>query len=264
MPIAFLTAESNLANLQASESQHMKLAIRPRLARRDEKLNEQLVPRFDPWANMGQQTMDSAALGTNRRSRGTPGHRYDRRETGRREMNQVTCCVFDLETTNLFADFGVLLCGVVKPAYGRAKVFRADDLNPHWPSRRSDDSAAIVAELSHYDIWGAHNGQKFDVPFLRTRLLAHGMDPLPAKKLIDPVLLARNKLRLSFNSLSQVATLLNVNSKTTVEPQQWLPAALEAMRCIVERCVQDVLVLKKVIGALKAYSATYNTYGSGF
>jgi hypothetical protein len=75
MPIAFLTAESNLANLQASESQHMKLAIRPRLARRDEKLNEQLVPRFDPWANMGQQTMDSAALGTNRRSRGTPGHR---------------------------------------------------------------------------------------------------------------------------------------------------------------------------------------------
>jgi hypothetical protein len=48
MPIAFLTAESNLANLQASESQHMKLAIRPRLTRRDEKLNEQLVPRFDP------------------------------------------------------------------------------------------------------------------------------------------------------------------------------------------------------------------------
>jgi len=48
VPIAFLTAESNLANLQASESQHMKLAIRPRLNRRDEKLNEQLVPRFDP------------------------------------------------------------------------------------------------------------------------------------------------------------------------------------------------------------------------
>jgi HK97 family phage portal protein len=48
VPIAFLTAESNLANLQASESQHMKLAIRPRLTRRDEKLNEQLLPRFDP------------------------------------------------------------------------------------------------------------------------------------------------------------------------------------------------------------------------
>jgi len=37
-----------------------------------------------------------------------------------------------------------------------------------------------------------------------------------------------------------------------------------AMRYIVEHCVQDVLVLEKVIGALKAYSGTYNTYGSGF
>jgi len=27
------------------------------------------------------------------------------------------------------------------------------------------------------------------------------MDPLPAKKLIDPVLLARNKLRMSFKKL---------------------------------------------------------------
>ncbi len=33
---------------------------------------------------------------------------------------------------------------------------------------------------------------------------------------------------------------------------------------IVKHCVQDVLVLEKVMGALKAYSGTYNTYGSGF
>jgi len=31
-------------------------------------------------------------------------------------MNQVSCSVMDLETTNLSADFGVVLCGVVKPA----------------------------------------------------------------------------------------------------------------------------------------------------
>ena len=62
-----------------------------------------------------------------------------------------------------------------------------------------------AAELSQYDIWVAHNGQRFDVPFIRTRLLAHAMDPLPAKKRIDPVLLARNKLRMSFTSLEQVA-----------------------------------------------------------
>jgi HK97 family phage portal protein len=48
VPLSFLTSETNLANLQAAEQQHMARAITPRLRRRDEKLNEQLVPLFDP------------------------------------------------------------------------------------------------------------------------------------------------------------------------------------------------------------------------
>jgi HK97 family phage portal protein len=48
VPIAFFTTQTNLANLQASERLHLDKAIGPRLTRRDEKLNEQLVPLFDP------------------------------------------------------------------------------------------------------------------------------------------------------------------------------------------------------------------------
>jgi HK97 family phage portal protein len=48
VPLSFLTSDTNLANLQAAEHQHMAKAIDPRLKRRDEKLNEQLVPLFDP------------------------------------------------------------------------------------------------------------------------------------------------------------------------------------------------------------------------
>jgi hypothetical protein len=166
---------------------------------------------------------------------------------------------------------GGIVGRVVKPANGRPKVFRADSLNPTWSACRSNDrhvTEAIVAELDGFDIWVAHNGAKFDVLFLRTRLLARALAPLPTKKLIDPVLLARNKLRMSFNSLWQVANHLGCNSKTEVEPRQWVAAALDgsrrAMSYIVKHCVQDVLVPEKVIGALKAYSGTYNTYGSGF
>ena len=50
IPLSFLTSETNLANLQAAEHQHMAKAISPRLTRRDEKLNEQLLPLFDPVA----------------------------------------------------------------------------------------------------------------------------------------------------------------------------------------------------------------------
>jgi HK97 family phage portal protein len=52
VPIAFFTTQTNLANLQASERLHMDKAIGPRLKRRDEKLNEQLVPLFDPTGRL--------------------------------------------------------------------------------------------------------------------------------------------------------------------------------------------------------------------
>jgi HK97 family phage portal protein len=51
-PISFFTTQTNLANLQASTSQHMQQAIGPRLERRDEKLNQCLVPLFDPTGRL--------------------------------------------------------------------------------------------------------------------------------------------------------------------------------------------------------------------
>jgi HK97 family phage portal protein len=52
VPIAFLSSQTNLANLQASERLHMDKAIDPRLRRRDEKLNEQLIPLYDPTGRL--------------------------------------------------------------------------------------------------------------------------------------------------------------------------------------------------------------------
>ena len=52
VPLSFLTTQTNLANLQAAQQQHMAKAIGPRLQRRDEKVNEQLVPLFDPTGRL--------------------------------------------------------------------------------------------------------------------------------------------------------------------------------------------------------------------
>jgi HK97 family phage portal protein len=52
VPVAYLTSQTNLANLMASQTQHLQLAISPRLERRDEKLNAQLVPLFDPTGRL--------------------------------------------------------------------------------------------------------------------------------------------------------------------------------------------------------------------
>jgi HK97 family phage portal protein len=48
VPIPFLSGRTNLANMQAADYLHKALAITPRLRRRDEKLNEQLVTLYDP------------------------------------------------------------------------------------------------------------------------------------------------------------------------------------------------------------------------
>lgn len=52
VPLPFLSGDTNLANMQAADHLHKTLAILPRLRRRDEKLNEQLVPLFDPTGRL--------------------------------------------------------------------------------------------------------------------------------------------------------------------------------------------------------------------
>jgi len=58
IPLPFLTGETNLANMQAADHLHKTLAIVPRLRRRDEKLNEQLIPLYDPSGRLFFHTPD--------------------------------------------------------------------------------------------------------------------------------------------------------------------------------------------------------------
>jgi HK97 family phage portal protein len=58
VPMPFLSGDTNLANMQAADHLHKTLAILPRLRRRDEKLNEQLVPKFDPTGRLFFATPD--------------------------------------------------------------------------------------------------------------------------------------------------------------------------------------------------------------
>jgi HK97 family phage portal protein len=52
VPMSYLTRETNMANIQAAHQQHMMTAISPRLSRRDERVNNQLVPLFDPTGRL--------------------------------------------------------------------------------------------------------------------------------------------------------------------------------------------------------------------
>jgi hypothetical protein len=62
VPLAFLSTNTNLANLQAADYQHMSKCINPRLQRRDEKLNEQLIPKFDTSGRLFLASEDPSPL----------------------------------------------------------------------------------------------------------------------------------------------------------------------------------------------------------
>ena len=181
----------------------------------------------------------------------------------------ITTGYFDIETTNLNADFGIVLCAVIQDDQGNEIILRGDQLNKSWKTKRSDDSILVgkVAEaLSPYDIIVGHNGLLFDIAFLRTRLLRWGLGAFPDKKLIDPWMIAKRKLRMHSNSLRSLCDFLTTSEKTEVLGDVWMRCAYdgdtEAMDYIVEHCRQDVRMLADLTTVIKPYIHQFDSWGS--
>ncbi|MGL4553967.1 MAG: phage portal protein [Gemmataceae bacterium] len=58
IPLPLVFPDTNLANLQSARELHALITVRPRLKRRDQKLNEQLVPRYDPTGRLFVESED--------------------------------------------------------------------------------------------------------------------------------------------------------------------------------------------------------------
>ena len=62
VPLSYLTNETNLANLQAAERQHLAVAVRPRLRRRDQRLSSALARLYDPAGGLFFASDDPSPL----------------------------------------------------------------------------------------------------------------------------------------------------------------------------------------------------------
>ena len=107
---------------------------------------------------------------------------------------QLDFVCFDLETSNLNADFSILLTAAIKPFGKEAIVFRADNY-PEWTVDRANDSKItrdIAQELRKHAIVIGHYSQKFDLPYFRAKMVKHGIEPLPLMFGIDTWRIAKN------------------------------------------------------------------------
>jgi len=175
--------------------------------------------------------------------------------------------IWDIETTNLEANFGTILAIGYK-YLGLPKVVVRDITEfPGWRSDPSDDSKlvkAIYPVLAGADMWVTYYGEAtggrrgFDEPYIVSKLLEHHLPVLPNIPHVDVYKIARKYLKLHSRRLGVVGEFLGVKThKTEVLATVWKRARVghgPSIKYVVDHCQKDVLLLEQVYLRLRAYA----------
>lgn len=110
-----------------------------------------------------------------------------------------------------------------------------------------------------------HNGDRFDLAWIRTRCLFHGIDMFPKYTTIDTLKVARSKFKFNSNRLNYIANYLGIGSKIKTEFDLWKSILLDndkvAMDKMVKYCKNDVVLLEKVFKHLNNHIEAKSHYG---
>ena len=110
-----------------------------------------------------------------------------------------------------------------------------------------------------------HNGDKFDLSWIRTRCLYHSIEMFPKYTTIDTLKVARSKFRFNSNRLNYIADFLGIGQKIKTEFCLWKDILLhkdkKAMEDMIKYCKKDVVLLEKVFKALSQHIEPKTHYG---
>lgn len=193
-------------------------------------------------------------------------------------MTEPRILLWDLETTpNIGATWGKWDQNVLwfeKPWYilcvgwkwldePEAHVFGIDDCPD---SLAWDDDSMVVkrihALLEEADVIVAHNGDKFDEPKARARMIVHGMTPPRPYSRVDTLKIARKEFQFTSNKLGDVASVLGLPEQKG-DPgglMSWkgcMDGDPEAWTRMKSYCKQDILTLEQVYLRLRPWSARH-------
>lgn len=166
---------------------------------------------------------------------------------------------FDIEATNLKADFGIMLSYAFK-VRGKDKIYsnviQQKDIN----SLKLDKPLVkqCLEDMRRFDMIVTYYGTGYDLPFTRTRAMKWGLDFPEYGALIhhDLYYVARAKLSLSRKSLENVGKLIGVGElKNHLDPDIWTQALLnpKARAYILDHNERDVILLEKAHDRLMPY-----------
>mgnify|MGYP000154892324 CR=1 FL=1 len=137
----------------------------------------------------------------------------------------------------------------------------------NWDSKQCDKKMlqAFVKVANEANELVGHNGDKFDLSWVRTRCLFHAIDMFPTYTTIDTLKVARSKFKFNSNKLNYIAQFLGIGLKIKTDFDLWKDIALKndkvAMAKMIKYCKMDVVLLEKVHKKLSSHIAPKTHYG---
>jgi uncharacterized protein YprB with RNaseH-like and TPR domain len=139
-----------------------------------------------------------------------------------------------------------------------------------WDAKQNDKRMLeqFIAVANTANELVGHNGDKFDLAWIRTRCLFHGIDMFPTYQTIDTLKVARSKFRFQSNRLNYIAEFLGLGGKIKTEFNLWKDILLNkdkvAMEKMIKYCKKDVSLLEEVYKLLGNHIAPKTHYGVVF
>jgi uncharacterized protein YprB with RNaseH-like and TPR domain len=136
-----------------------------------------------------------------------------------------------------------------------------------WDKNQNDKKLleAFIKVANEADELVGHNGDRFDLPWIRTRCLLHKISVFPSYVTIDTLKHARSKFKFNSNKLDYIAKFLGLGGKIHTSYELWKNIVLnkdsKALEEMVTYCKQDVNLLEKVYEALSPYIPAKTHYG---
>ena len=177
------------------------------------------------------------------------------------DLRILRSCSWDIEASNLDGDMGIMLCSSIKPIGGKTITHRIDD-DPNYKKEPWSDKYLVREvrdELEKYMVILGWNHVGYDLPFLNTRLIAHGLKPLDVGGMcmVDMLWASRYRLRLHSNRLAAVIEYLGTKTqKTPLLGELWIRAmagSAVALNKVVEHNIKDVESLEEVADKLSRF-----------
>lgn len=157
---------------------------------------------------------------------------------------------FDIESTGLKGDYNSTLVVSVRPYGEKAKNFSVIQQGNDQRLVRE-----VKEELEKYDCWVSYYGKMFDIPFLNTRLLKWGLDPIEKRHHIDLYFVLKSNILTGRRSQGHLLQWFGTpQQKMGVSADVWAMMATDPkkyMPQMISRCASDTAGLEALYNKTK-------------